>query len=170
MSTANTQKLLLVAHSSISSYATGLGFGKHESVVSEENIYKLILLVYVAGVCTLLAAALSKTSFALTLLKLTKGRLRAGVWAIIITLNLSLLVNLLLPFVRCSPIAAAWDSSIPGTCFDVHITVRYSIFAAAYSAVMDWLLALVPWAIIVGLNMGTKEKIGVTICMSLGFM
>jgi hypothetical protein len=147
-----------------------IGFGRHAEDVSLEHIFELVLLVNVTGVLTLVAAALSKTSFALTLLRLTEGGLQVFVKAVIVTLNATLFVNAILPFVRCNPSAAAWNPLVQGTCFDIQISLRFSVFAAAYSAAMDWLLALVPWAIIMSLNMKRKEKIGVAVCMSLGFM
>ncbi|ETS75030.1 hypothetical protein PFICI_13514 [Pestalotiopsis fici W106-1] len=147
-----------------------LGFGKHSVEVPEENLYTLVKLVSVTSVLTLVAAAFSKTSFALTLLRLTDGWLKKAVWAIIITLNLTLLVNAILPFLRCIPSEAAWNPMVPGTCFDILITIRFSIFGAAYSAAIDWLLALVPWAIIMKLNMRINERIGVAVCISLGLV
>lgn len=163
-------KILLVAHASIATYAVQIGFGQHAVAVSDENLLTLVLLVSITGVVTLFAAACSKTSFAITLLKLTSGWLKVVVWAIIVSLNLVLLTNAILPFVRCIPIEAAWNPAAGGSCFDINITIHFSIFAAAYSALMDWLLALVPWAVIMALNMKTKEKIGVALCMSLGFV
>ncbi|KAM0807745.1 hypothetical protein AB5N19_08085 [Seiridium cardinale] len=163
-------KLLLIVHSSISTYAVTIGFGEHLAVVSDGHILTIVMLVSIAGVFTLLGAACSKTSFALTLLRLTNGRLKMAVWGIIITLNITLFVNAILPFLRCMPIEAAWKSDVQGKCFDIEITIRFSVFAAAYSAAMDWILAFVPWAVIMGLNMRRKEKIGVAVCMSLGFI
>lgn len=163
-------KLLLIVHVSLSSYAVTLGFGKHTAIVPVENLYTLVKLVSVTSALTLIAAAFSKTSFALTLLRLTDGWLKRAVWAIIITLNLTLFINAILPFTRCTPSEASWNPAVEGTCFDILITIRFSIFGAAYSAAMDWLLALVPWAIIMNLNMRRNEKVGVAICMSLGFV
>ncbi|KAI0170535.1 hypothetical protein BJ166DRAFT_197689 [Pestalotiopsis sp. NC0098] len=162
--------LLLIVHVSLSSYAVTLGFGKHTAIVPVENLYTLVKLVSVTSALTLIAAAFSKTSFALTLLRLTDGWLKRAVWAIIITLNLTLFINAILPFTRCTPSEASWNPAVEGTCFDILITIRFSIFGAAYSAAMDWLLALVPWAIIMNLNMRRNEKVGVAICMSLGFV
>lgn len=163
-------KLLLVVHSSISTYAVQIGFGRHAAVVPQDNLLTLVLLVSVTGIFTLFAAACSKTSFAITLLRLTNGWLKIVIWAIVVSLNLVLFINAILPFVRCIPIEASWNSAAGGTCFDINITIHFSLFAAAYSALMDWLLALVPWAVIMRLNIGTREKIGVGVCMSLGFM
>jgi hypothetical protein len=163
-------KLLLIVHVSLSSYAVTLGFGQQSAAVPKENLYTLVKLVSVTSVLTLIAAAFSKTSFALTLLRLTDGWMKKAVWVIIVTLNLVLLVNAILPFLRCIPSEAAWNPAVEGKCFDILISIRFSIFGAAYSAAMDWLLALVPWAIIMKLNMKINERIGVAVCMSLGLV
>jgi hypothetical protein len=44
------------------------------------------------------------------------------------------------------------------------------MFAAGYSAGMDIILAIIPWTVIMKLNMAFKEKLGVAICMSLAFV
>lgn len=41
---------------------------------------------------------------------------------------------------------------------------------AGYSAIVDFILALLPWKIILGLQMKTHEKVGVSIAMSLGLL
>ncbi|KAI1849113.1 hypothetical protein JX266_005074 [Neoarthrinium moseri] len=145
--------LFLVVDASLSTYGVHLGFGKHQEVVPMETVFDLVLIASVSTVFTLLAAAWSKTSFAITLLQLTRGPAKAGVWAIIISMNLMFIVNAILPFAQCVPTQKVW-----------------SIVTAAYSATMDWILAIMAWAIIWRLNMKLKEKVGVAICMSLGIV
>lgn len=41
---------------------------------------------------------------------------------------------------------------------------------AGYSGVMDLVLAILPWNIIMSLQMKTKEKIGVALAMSMGVL
>jgi hypothetical protein len=40
----------------------------------------------------------------------------------------------------------------------------------AYSAIVDFVLALLPWKIIMSLQMKRHEKIGVAVAMSLGLL
>jgi hypothetical protein len=40
----------------------------------------------------------------------------------------------------------------------------------AYSAVVDMALALLPWKYLLGQQMSKKEKIGVTVAMSMGVL
>jgi hypothetical protein len=40
----------------------------------------------------------------------------------------------------------------------------------AYSAAMDFVLAFLPWKVILGVQLRRREMIGVTVCMSLGVL
>lgn len=85
-------------------------------------------------------------------------------------MNVVLAFNAIIGFIWCDPAQAAWNSRIEGKCWDRGIVVRYSVFGAAYSAAMDFLLAMVPWFVIMKLRMHMKEKLGVVVCMSLGVL
>jgi hypothetical protein len=159
---------MLVAFSGSATYATRVGLGKHDGSVVDQA--PLQLMIVVATTFSVLGAAWSKTSFALTLLRITKGLLFWMIWAVIISLNIVLTFNAILQFIWCTPARAAWDSMVSHRCWKRTIVIDYTIFAAAYSAGMDILLACVPWLVITKLKMRRKEKIGVAVCMSLGLM
>jgi hypothetical protein len=44
------------------------------------------------------------------------------------------------------------------------------IYPIAYSGAMDLVLALLPWTVILKLQMKMKEKIGVALAMSMGVL
>lgn len=52
--------------------------------------------------------------------------------------------------------------------FKIHAILTDSV--AAYSAIMDVILAFLPWKLIWSLRMKLKEKIGVVLAMSLGVL
>lgn len=162
---------MLATNAAIDTYGITEGFGKHIKDVPPTSVLMLSMLIPVSSLFSLLGAAWSKTSFALTLLRITDSYVRTAIWIIIGTLNLALTVNAILPFARCVPVARGWTRLVEGSCwFSLDVGVSYSVFAGVYSAAMDILLALIPWAIILHLHMKTKEKIGVALCMSLGFV
>ncbi|KAF7532054.1 hypothetical protein G7054_g8319 [Neopestalotiopsis clavispora] len=162
--------LLLVTAVGLSTYAVTLGFGRHIEDVPVDNIWELVKVTDITSALTLVGAACSKASFALSLLRLTSGWTKVTIWFIIITMTSVLCANAVLPYARCYPSELAWNPHVHGNCFfDVRISIHFSVFGAAYSAAMDWILALIPWPIIMRLNIKTKEKIGIAICMSLGF-
>lgn len=137
-------------------------------MISSSTVSELQLTVVIATVFSVLGAAWSKTSFAITLLRLTSGILHYVIWFVIISMNVVLTFNAILQFLWCQPASVAWNSGRGGTCWPQSVIVNYSIAAAAYSAAMDIFLAIVPWLVIMKLKMHMKEKIGAAVCMSLG--
>lgn len=66
-----------------------------------------------------------------------------------------------------------WFQCIPPKterCIDAGVFLRYSIFSGSYSAAMDFILAMLPWPLIWGLQMKKKEKFGIAVAMSLGVL
>ncbi|KAI1846160.1 hypothetical protein JX265_010538 [Neoarthrinium moseri] len=146
------------------------GFGRHVYDMEPENISRVALYTSIAASISCFASTGSKISFGVTLLRLTHGWWRRFVWFSVISLFLVMLPSAIFTWVQCSPSEKAWNSAIPGTCWDPSITVNYGIFNAAYCTVIDFALALIPWKLISGLQMKTREKIGVSIAMSMGIL
>jgi len=160
----------ITTESCLLTYATTLGYGKHvyDIPFDQPTIEKTILAISIGGTFSLTAAIWSKTSFALTLLRLTDGWLKKCIWFCIITTNIAMGLSALFVWVTCKPIQKAWHPFMEGTCWSPEVIVNYNIFSAAYSAFMDLTLALLPWKLIWGLQMKRKEKIGVAVAMSCG--
>ncbi|KAK8073010.1 hypothetical protein PG996_006358 [Apiospora saccharicola] len=155
----------------ILTYAVRLGFGQHITEIPTNTAVNVQFLVYLGAVFSLLGVAWSKTSFALTLVRITEGPLRTAIWVVITSINMALVANAILPFLRCSPVEKNWDLLIlEGECWDADLLLGFTMFAAAFSGAMDILLVLVPWFVIAKTQMNSKDKLGVAICMSLGLM
>ncbi|KAM7187533.1 hypothetical protein V8F33_011180 [Rhypophila sp. PSN 637] len=144
------------------------GLGKHAYDVPPENFPFLGLIGNLTGTFSILAATWSKTAFAITLLRLMPGRMRFLLWFIIATVNIFMGLNAVFMWTRCSPVSKTWNPYAPGTCWEPHVYPTYGMFAAGYSAAMDFVLALLPWKVIWKLQMRRKEKIGVALAMSMG--
>ncbi|KAI1106219.1 hypothetical protein F4804DRAFT_348976 [Jackrogersella minutella] len=148
-----------------------VGFGKHtDNVIREYGPETLVLITLretIVGFLMTLAIAWSKTSFAVTLLRIMQGKMKVLLWLIIITMNIFMTVGALSLFLQCSPVAKSWNEDIPGTCWH-DFNMIAGMFSSAYSALMDFVLALLPWPLIWHLKMRTKEKIGVAVAMSMG--
>jgi len=153
----------------ITTYVVSLGYGRHIWDFPLENFPKFTLPVAVRAVFSITSLAWSKTAFAVTLLRLTQGHMKTAVWFVIVTVNVSLGISALLYFVQCTPLAAAWDSTVDGKCIDNVILYRYNVFSGAYGAAMDFALAILPWKLLMSLQMRKKEKIGAALAMSMGF-
>ena len=92
-------------------------------------------------------------------------------WFIIVTMNLAMSISVLVTWIQCNPVEKVWDPvRVNGICWDARVGVYYGVFAAAYSGLMDLMLAMLPWAVVWKLQMGRKEKIGVGIAMGMGVL
>src|SRR3569833_2570398 len=60
-----------------------------------DNGIRMILSITVGGTLSLTAAIWSKPSFALTIIRLTKGWVKAVIWYVIITTNISMCLSAL---------------------------------------------------------------------------
>ncbi|KAF2854266.1 hypothetical protein T440DRAFT_271686 [Plenodomus tracheiphilus IPT5] len=161
---------LLLIEAILTQVGRNIGFGKRTADISVEHIGSIIIYTSIGASVSCFASTLSKISFGVTLLRLTMGPLRWFIWFCIVTLFLIMLPSALNPWIQCRPFAKVWDDSIKGTCFPSSVTVNYGIFNAAWCAAADFALALIPWKLIWGLQLQTRDKIGVGIAMSMGVL
>jgi hypothetical protein len=85
---------------SLTSRATVVGFGRHlpDGEFNEEELAALVNVSNVAGLFSILAALWSKTSFALTLLRISDGWKARVIWGIIGLMNVVMMVSGVLQF------------------------------------------------------------------------
>lgn len=84
----------------------------------------------IAGNLAIAGSMLSKTSFALTLLRVVMGRIRYLLWAIIVSMNLALFLSILFLLISCKPIEKSWNATLPGTCWPQYVQVRAGLFSS----------------------------------------
>ncbi|ENH71286.1 hypothetical protein FOQG_13585 [Fusarium oxysporum f. sp. raphani 54005] len=145
-----------------------LGFGKDMSEVDPAVVPKIALTGTIFGLFAVLSAAWSKTSFALTLIRLVDGWMSWFLWFLIIATNITMDLVIVFSFVKCTPAKKVWHSSLPGTCWNPMVATYYNIFAGAFSGLVDLILCVIAWTIIWKLSMRTREKIGVGIALTFG--
>jgi hypothetical protein len=115
------------------SYAVSLGYGYHiwdfpvEKFATTVDLFKAI---NVAGTFSVTAAVWSKTSFALTLLRLTDGWVKKLIWFIIISMNIAMGLSALFIWIQCTPLEKGWNPFLEGTCWPPYVLVNYDIFSA----------------------------------------
>jgi hypothetical protein len=108
----------LVVSAATTSVCVSLDYGKNLYDMRPENLPKMPFVAVFAGFFSVLAAAWSKTSFALTLLRLSVGWMKAVIWFIIITMNAIMGTAMLFMWIKCQPFAKVWDNSLDGWCID----------------------------------------------------
>ncbi|KAK3942897.1 hypothetical protein QBC46DRAFT_339149 [Diplogelasinospora grovesii] len=147
------------------------GLGRHMASLPHESIVMAHKLMATADFFIIISIAISKSSFAVTLLRLAlEPWHKILVWGVIVTVNLFMWLSAIFIFCSCAPIESIWDDDLPGTCWDARMLLNFNIFTGGWSAAMDFVLALFPWFLIWRLNMQKMEKIGVCIAMSLGIL
>ncbi|KAK3363249.1 hypothetical protein B0T25DRAFT_33881 [Lasiosphaeria hispida] len=146
----------------------GLGFGMHFVDVPVENLIPMGLVANISGFTSVLGVALSKTSFAITLLRLTDGWLKWFVWFIIITLNATQHASAVFFWVSCDPPAKTWNPTLEGTCWSPKIMSILPWVIGGWSAFCDFALAFLPWRLLFRFHMYRREKVGIAIAMSMG--
>ncbi|KAI0472830.1 hypothetical protein GGR56DRAFT_697525 [Xylariaceae sp. FL0804] len=123
----------------------------------------------VLGSLLFLGSAWSKTSFAITLTRISGPRVRYALWGLVLSMNAITVVSVVLRWAQCRPARKLWEhGAVEGTCWDEMVAFGFSMFSAAYSTLMDFVLAFIPWPLILRLQMKTSEKIGVSVAMSTG--
>ncbi|GAW12217.1 hypothetical protein ANO14919_015780 [Xylariales sp. No.14919] len=156
---------LIIAVSFISS-SIMLGFANPDAVISPWAARELQIHGGVQNVLFSLASDLSKTSFGFTLIRVTEGRMKQLVIALIVSLNVIYFLTIIFTFLKCEPAIYSW---LPrDTCWSLWTYIKFAIFGGAYSAFVDFTFALIPWFIVRNLNMKKTEKLGVGIAMSFG--
>jgi hypothetical protein len=164
-----TQVLLLV-EAAVTQAGQLMGFGKRTMDIPVDNLVTIALGSSVVASISCFASTLSKISFGVTLLRLTRGPTRWFVWFCIITLGLIMIPSALNTWLQCTPIEKSWNPTIKGTCWSADVLINYGYFNAAWCAAADIALALLPWKLIWGLQLKFREKLGVGIAMSMGVL
>ncbi|RDW73466.1 hypothetical protein BP6252_07373 [Coleophoma cylindrospora] len=114
-----------------------------------------------------LALGLSKTSFALTLLRFTSGWSRYLIIVLTVVMNVVFLTHCVLVWRA----ACGGESSFNFTpCWPASSGAYMNMIGSAFSAASDFILALLPIRVIMGLQMARNEKIGVAIATSIGVL
>ncbi|KAB5546846.1 hypothetical protein GE09DRAFT_1128863, partial [Coniochaeta sp. 2T2.1] len=124
-------------------------YGRHTWDLDTPNSDSLFPLVWVRTTLSITALAWTKTTFAVTLLRVSEGWMKKLEWFIIISMNILLGLTALFLWIQCTPLQKMWTPT--------------------YSAAMDFLLALLPWKLLSGMRMRTREKFGIAVAMSMGF-
>ncbi|KXX73951.1 hypothetical protein MMYC01_208728 [Madurella mycetomatis] len=152
--------LALTAQAGLIAHVVGLGYGKQ--FIPLQNLPFFGLPVNILSTLLIIANLWGKTSFAVTLLRLPVRWIRICVWCILVSMTVTLTASVILVWVECSPF------KLPRKCVPVEVSIKYNVFSCAYSALMDVVLAFLPWKWIWSLQMSTKEKAGVLIAMTMG--
>jgi hypothetical protein len=102
--------------------------GKHFVDADPVKLVVGVKYMYAGEAFALLAMPLGKTSFCITLLRLTAVKWHKHIiWFIIVSINIMMLAVTAMTFGQCTPVEKLWDVMLPGHCWDNRIVIYFSI-------------------------------------------
>ena len=164
--------------------------GRHSWGLEIHDLAKFLIIISSRATFTITALGWTKTAFAVTLLRLTTGMTKSFLWFIIISVNITTIVSAAVPWIQCDPIAKTWVPDMPGACWAPKVGTKVWIGTAgpsvhvffsrvgmpsltlgpAYSALIDFTLAALPWTFLYNMLLRRREKAGILTAMSMGVM
>lgn len=125
-------KITLVVSVALQSVGVHYGLGmSYTDLYEQGTISAVSKYSYIGGFFPILATCWSKTSVAISLLRLATGReMRWSIWFIIVIVNLVLGSNGLIQWVQCWPIRKLWVWELEGSCLPASVIQDYNTFIA----------------------------------------
>ncbi|KAK0747017.1 hypothetical protein B0T18DRAFT_303096, partial [Schizothecium vesticola] len=161
--------LIVITSALTTCLVTESGLGHHSYDLYISDLARYIIIISVRATMTITVTGWTKTSFGITLLRLTSGRTKAFVWFCILSINATTIVSAIIPWAQCVPLSKTWDPHMTGgECWAPRVGTKIWIGLGAWNAMMDFVLAALPWRILRDMQLRTKEKIGVTVALSMG--
>ncbi|KAK8090455.1 hypothetical protein PG997_005416 [Apiospora hydei] len=151
----------MLASTSLLTRAMSLGY--IDTVLGDAII---TLLARCAHTCHMASLSLTKTSFAVTLIPITRAWQRNVVWFIIGSLNIVFAIHIVLLWRPFCQGETPYDLHV--SCWDASHAVTLNIFSSLYSSLADFVLALLPRKVLMDLQMRKSERISLAIGMSFG--
>jgi len=133
----NSDIALLCASQILSTVAVALvtvsvhyGLGKHDVDISGPNKILWNKYFILSTVFSVVAVPVSKTSFAVTLLRIAaKTWHKWAIWFIIVTMNFVMFLVAILLLAQCRPVERIWNKKVEGHCWTSVAQRHISIFA-----------------------------------------
>lgn len=122
---------MLLVYTALITAATKKGLGKHvQDISSSTNLTIALKLTYIGEFLSIIACVLSKTSFAVSLLRVVVDRWQVVLlWFIIFSMNSLMWLTAILTLAQCQPSAKLWDFQIKAKCWNPSIVSKFAIVA-----------------------------------------
>ncbi|KAK4224804.1 hypothetical protein QBC38DRAFT_511481 [Podospora fimiseda] len=146
---------------------TEFKLGRHSWEMEIADHKKFWVTIGARGSLIITAIVWAKTSFAVTLLRLTEGPTKHLLWFLIITMNIAMGGSAIAPWIQCTPVKASWDKTIEAKCWPLDALNKLWMATGGYSAAIDFTLAVIPWTFLYGMSLKKTEKWGILIAMSM---
>ncbi|ESZ99288.1 hypothetical protein SBOR_0329 [Sclerotinia borealis F-4128] len=150
------------------------GLGRHLEVLLEENpihavkLLRLMVILQAIGLWTFTLPKLPVVALLVNIFGRSSKRLAIILYSAVTALILLVIVLTITTFVQCTPVSANWTGK--GKCWSKNINLDLGYLAGAYSAFLDFALALYPVLRVSHLQMERSRKILLAGSLSLGFI
>ncbi|KAI1131565.1 hypothetical protein F5Y10DRAFT_261946 [Nemania abortiva] len=165
--------LLSIAYTTFVMLCIRYGAGKRQDAVPLENIPKVLEMRW-AGEITYIATGISlKLTVGLFLLRICAKRWHkmAIYTALIVCVGFNVFYLLMATF-QCRPVEFYWEQytnpTITGTCLPAQVVTGLTYAACGVNAAGDWVLGLLPIALVRGLDLMRRQKISIAGILALG--
>ncbi|BCS25357.1 uncharacterized protein APUU_50068S [Aspergillus puulaauensis] len=159
---------LMVAFAGLCTGSAAYGMGVHAEFLSQHETSRAMLLLLSGQSVVAIAMGISKFAVGVFLLRIVVSKWhKAFLWFWNISIMVLSILLAITVFAQCTPVQSIWDTRIPKDSCPLSLTVIATVMCA-WSAALDFVLALFPWYALWGLNMKRKEKITICASLSLG--
>lgn len=131
---------MLAADASLVNFLIFSGFSSPGFAVTRANITAISVAGLSSITVGIVGQSWSKTSFAMTLLRMTQGWMAAFIWFALVSMNILFGVSAALFWVGCDPVEKRWRPLVKGDC-DPEMSVRAATFGFYVSSTASLPLA-----------------------------
>lgn len=163
------------------------GNGKHTAVLTTEQQQGVIFwttMAFCPGVMSFSLPKLAVVSLLIRILNPCRFHKRV-LWTMVIWAQISFITAIGILLGRCQPPRSMWDFSVKGTCLDINILICFGIYVTgestspnlmagiradqreAYSAFLDFYLAIYPATVLFHLQLSLKGKLSPAVSIGI---
>lgn len=106
------------------------GLGQHIAIIPPDNAVIALKLTYIGIFVIVIGCSLSKTSFAITLLRIVSSKWQIAVlWFIIVSMNIVMILCAGFYIGQCENPATLWNNKVVSKCWDPSVATNFALFA-----------------------------------------
>ncbi|KFA54274.1 hypothetical protein S40293_07831, partial [Stachybotrys chartarum IBT 40293] len=148
------------------------GNGRHMPALSEDDQSAVIMWTTAAFCPGILFLGLPKIAIVLLLDRLLDPTkfVRIFLWGIVGISQASFICLIGLLLGRCNPPMRLWDQNVEGECMDIQVVTNFAVFAGAFSAFVDVVLAVYPTMALFRTPMTLKRRLSLSVVLGIGLV
>lgn len=149
------------------------GLGRHQETLTAYETVQVAKWDWIPQPFNIMALMFVKLSITALLLRLLGPQAKYSKWFLYISITLftlTMVVASITTFAQCNPPRALWEDVPGAVCWDASVQAGIATLGGAFSAFMDFALALLPLSLIRGLTMSRKKKGALAVLLGAGIL